>query len=171
MKDLNQIILNPVRMRIIQYLISNEIVTAKELVEWLPDVPRTTLYRHINTLAEANILKVVKENRIRGTVEKVYSLNTDTIASQNTIENASLNAFGFLMNIYADFDRYFKGDDVDPNRDKLFFNHMVLMLSDNEFDDFIGEFRGLVEKHLNNESSTDRKPRRLSIISSPNIDK
>lgn len=170
MKDLNQILLNPVRTRIVQYLITHESATAKELVKWMPDVARTTLYRHMNTLVDANLLTVVQENRIRGTVEKVYALNTDAITSQNTKENATWNTFSFLMGIYADFDRYFGQADADPARDKIFLNHAVLLMSDEEYDGFLGEMQTLFHKHLSNEATEGRKPRRLSIISAPNLD-
>lgn len=170
MKDMNKILLNPIRMRIIQYLATNKTVTASELVTIMNDIPRTTLYRHINILQESNILTIISENRIRGTVEKVYSLNFSTITSKNTIENAPNNAYGFLMKIYADFEQYFKKADADLGKDKLFLNKTVLLMSDEEYDDFLKELGNLMVKHINNKPSADRKPRNFSVISSPNIE-
>lgn len=168
--DLNNILLNPVRARIIQYLAFHKAVTAGELVSFMTDIPRTTLYRHINTLVKSNILSIVSENRIRGTLEKVYSLNISAISSENTLENAPRNAFGFLMNIYSDFERYFNTENPNPGRDKLFLNNIVLMLSDEEYDGFLMELQTLLRKHLNNEPSSERKPRNLSIISAPSTE-
>lgn len=154
-------------MRIIQHLSTLKTITAGELVTFMPDVPRTTLYRHINTLQKANILMVAKENRVRGTVEKVYALNIEMLTNENSIENATRNAFGFLMKLYADFEQYFKSKDVDPSRDKLFLNNTVLLLSDNEYDNFLGELQNLMLKHISNQPSPDRKARSLSLISAP----
>lgn len=170
MQDLNKVLLNPIRMRIIQHLASKQTITAGQLISMMVDVPRTTLYRHINTLVKSNILSVVSENRIRGTVEKVYSLNTATISSENTLENATRNAFGFLMKIYANFEKYFSSQNADPSKDKLFLNNAVLLMTDEEYNGFLLELQGLLAKHMNQEPSSYRKTRNLSIISSPHIE-
>lgn len=171
MKDLNQVLLNPIRMRIVQYLATHESVTVGELVSIMTDVPRTTLYRHINTLAGSNILTVVGENRIRGTVEKVYALNILTLSSENTLQNATRNAFGFLMKIYADFEKYFSNANANPGKDRVFLNNTVLLMSDEEYDDFLNELKNLMVKHMKEEPSIKRKARSFSIISAPNIEK
>lgn len=73
--ELAEIVMNPVRQRIFQYLLLHETGTVKEIRKALPDVPGASLYRHIKLLTESGILTVVGENRIRGTVESIYSLN------------------------------------------------------------------------------------------------
>lgn len=166
MKNINKILLNPTRMRIIQELSSGTPLTPSEICEKITDVPRTTMYRHINVLIENNILSVISEKKIRGSVERTITLNISEITKHNTIENASQNAYEFLMNNYSKFHKYFNGEDVNPGRDKIFLNNTVLMMSDNEYDEFLLELRGLLLKY-NLESSEKRKPRDISIISSP----
>lgn len=170
MKDINKIVMNPVRMRILQYFSTHKVATAGELVDFITDVPRTTLYRHINILAENNLINVVDENRIRGAVQRTYALNIATISNENTVENATRNAYGFLMNLYSKFEQYFNSSKADPLRDKLFLNTAVLLMSDKEFDTFLGEINALMSQHLNNKTSEKRKSRNISIISSPDID-
>lgn len=63
MKNINEIMLNPIRMRIIQELSHGQSITATELCERISDVPRTTLYRHIKILIDNNILSVVSEKK------------------------------------------------------------------------------------------------------------
>ena len=67
------LLIHPVRMRIIT-TVSTQRMTAKNISEALPDIPLTSLYRHINLLVEGGILQVVEENQIRGTVERVFIL-------------------------------------------------------------------------------------------------
>ncbi len=45
----------------------------------MPDVPSASLYRHIKILNDSAFIIVVEENRIRGTVENVYSLNREAL--------------------------------------------------------------------------------------------
>ncbi len=67
------LILHPIRLRILT-AISSYRMTAREIGEALPDIPQTTLYRHINTLMEGGLLKIVEEKPIRGTIERTYAL-------------------------------------------------------------------------------------------------
>ena len=166
MKNINEIMLNPVRMRIIQELAYGQSVTATELCEKISDVPRTTMYRHINILIDNNILSVVSEKKVRGSVERTIALSISEITKHNTIENADQNAFGFLMCNYAKFHNYFSGENADPAKDRIFMNNTMLMMSDTEFDQFLNEMRELVLKY-NFKPADRRKPRDISIISSP----
>jgi hypothetical protein len=166
MKDINDVILNPIRIRIIQELAFVQSITATELCERISDVPRTTMYRHINILIDNNILSVVSEKRIRGSLERTIALNISEFKKYNSIENADQNSYGFLMNTYAKFHRYFSSEKPDPAKDKIFINDIVLMLSDTEFDQFLTELRELLLKYRF-EPSGNRKTRDISIISSP----
>jgi DNA-binding transcriptional ArsR family regulator len=71
------LILHPVRMRIIQHL-SKGAATVNELKEWMADVPQATLYRHLNRLAENEIIYIIHERKIRGAVEKTYAMHEDS---------------------------------------------------------------------------------------------
>lgn len=169
MSDINKIMLNPIRMRIIQAMATSKSSTASELCEKIKDVPRTTMYRHINTLIDNNILSVVSEKKIRGSLERTLTLNIAEITKHNTRENADENAFGFLMSTYSKFHNYFSNKNNNPGRDKVFLNNTILMMSDIEFDKFLEELRELILKY-NFDSSEIRKARDISIISSPNCE-
>lgn len=166
MKNINEIILNPIRMRIIQELSTRESITANGLCERISDVPRTTMYRHINILIDNNVLVVVSEKKVRGSLERTIALNVLEISKHNTIENAAQNAFGFLMSNYAKFHSYFSGQNPNPAVDRIFLNNFVLMMSDTEFDQFIVELRELILRY-NFESTERRKARDISIFSAP----
>lgn len=166
MNNINEILLHPIRMRIIQELSSKQRVTATELCEKISDVPRTTMYRHISILIDSNILSVVSEKKVRGSLERTISLNMSEVTKHNTIENATQNAFGFLMSIYTKFHDYFSGEEPKPGEDRVFLNNAVLMMNDTEFDQFLEELRELLLKY-NFESSGKRKPRDISILSAP----
>ncbi len=165
-KDIYNIMLNPTRMRIVQTLASREKMTANEVCETISDVPRTTLYRHINILIEANVLVVVEEKKIRGSLERTLSLNVVELNNHNTSENIPEQAFKFFMNTYTKFEKYFNRDNFVPGTNKIFFNNTVMMMDDHEFDLFLSELQALLIKY-HYETSSNRKPRDISIISAP----
>ena len=167
MKDINQVLLNPIRSRILQYVATHDTATAGEIASLMTDVPRTTLYRHLKILTENNVITVVDENRVRGSVERTYALNIKTITDINTTENALQNAFGFLMKIYGGFAEYFSDPNASPGVDRIFLSNSGLLLSDKEFDDFLSQLSELLKKHINNSPDGKRKQRSISFISSP----
>ncbi|MEO3134945.1 helix-turn-helix domain-containing protein [Turicibacter sanguinis] len=166
MEDINKIMLNPIRMRIIQELSNGQTITATKLCKIIKDVPRTTMYRHINTLIDNNIISVVSEKKIRGGIERTLILNSAKIPDLSSIGNINQDAFGFLVNTYSKFNHYFSNENNNPKKDKLFLYNTVLMMSDVEFDHFVLELRELFLKY-NFDLSETRKERDISVISSP----
>ena len=70
------LVLHPVRLRILQAFLGDRALTTGELRDELPDVPAASLYRHVARLVDAGVLSVVAERRVRGAVERTYVLRT-----------------------------------------------------------------------------------------------
>ena len=152
-------------MRIVQVISNHDRTTANEICEKITDVPRTTLYRHISILIDAQIIDVVEERKVRGSVERTLSLNMSELSKHNTMVNVPQQALRFLMTIYSKFEKYFNNKHVQRNN-KIFFNNTVMMMSDLEFDQFLAELQALLAKYYS-EKTDGRKPRDISIISAP----
>ena len=73
------LILHPIRMRIILALAQGRSLTAQELGAALPDVAQATLYRHLNRLLKGGVLAVVDERQVRGAVERIYALREENL--------------------------------------------------------------------------------------------
>jgi hypothetical protein len=73
--DTADLILHPVRPRVLQAFLGRGQLTTADLRDQLPDVPTATLYRQFATLVRAGILKVVQERGVRGAVERTYALD------------------------------------------------------------------------------------------------
>ena len=71
--DIISVLSNPVRMRILQYLIGYGDGTTKQIAEYASNIPKPTLYRHINYLIENGIVIVKEERKVRGSVERLLS--------------------------------------------------------------------------------------------------
>ncbi len=135
-----ELIFHPIRFRIITALGSGQ-KTAKQLSESMPDVPLTTLYRHLNTLVGGGILKIVAETPIRGTVERTFA-----VAGQPSLKAADLRgmtrheceqAFAvYLSGLLSAARRYLdgkpKGRGINPIADGVEVSMTQLYLSDEE---------------------------------------
>ena len=162
--ELAEIVMNPVRQRIFQYFLLHETGTVKELRKALTDVPSASLYRHIKILADRSILTVVGENRIRGTVESVYRLNKDAMATEDETGNAVQMS---LLSICASFAKYFSTGNAGPKKDMLLFTSCTLLLTDQEFSEYLSEINQVTVRYMKEESSESSKMRRITLISAP----
>jgi DNA-binding transcriptional ArsR family regulator len=72
-ENVAELVLHPVRLRILQAFIGGRTLAAEDLDAELGDVPKATLYRQLATLAGA-LLAVVEERPARGTPRRIYAL-------------------------------------------------------------------------------------------------
>ncbi|PLT32118.1 helix-turn-helix domain-containing protein [Bacillus sp. V5-8f] len=166
-----KLILHPVRMKIIQSLIGREL-TVQQLAARIKDVPQATLYRHLGKLLEADLIKVVQENQIRGTVEKVYALKEQTVTSQEEFFNLSkeehLELFlTFAAQLAGLYENYLNQEDIDLVRDGVSYRVANLYLSDTEFLDLVQKIGGLIQEAALNDPTPQRKARNFASIVIP----
>ena len=166
-KDLTEAIMNPVRQRIVQYLLLHGGGTVREMGEELSDIPRPSLYRHVNILLEAGCIRVSSERAVRGAMERSYELVAQPLGEAPSMEETGQLVQGMLMSIAGDFARYIASPDADPVRDMLSAGTSTLMLSDAEMMEFLQRIGGVIGDYVNNKPGEGRKPRRITIISSP----
>lgn len=164
--NIAEVVMNPVRQRIIQFLMIHERGTVKEIKNELSDVPTPSLYRHVKILAENSVIVVAEENRIRGTVENVYQLNPKGLSVEGT-SNEGLAVQASLMSICCSFAKYFADGQADPKKDMLSLTSSTLMLTDEEFMNFFTEINELVMKYIAKEPIEGCSPRQITLISSP----
>lgn len=162
-----KIIMNPVRLRIVQYLIVHGTGTVSQIKEELNDIPPASLYRHIKTLHSAGYIIVTEEKKIRGTVEKTYVLNP-TPMKEPTKEDAEHLIHGMLLSLMASFTKYFAKEDADPVKDMLSMSTSVMFLTDEELVELLTKIGEVFSPHINNKNTEGRKARRITFISSPN---
>ena len=162
--EIAEIVMNPVRQRIFQYLLIHETGTVKEIRKALPDVPSASLYRHMKILTDHSILKVTGENRIRGTVESIYSLNKSALEVNDTDGMTVQTA---LLGICESFAKYFSTGNADPKKDLLLMTTCTLILNDEEFMDFLSEINQVAVKYMDIPVKEDSKTRQITLISSP----
>ncbi|MDR7002734.1 helix-turn-helix domain-containing protein [Neobacillus niacini] len=171
------IILHPIRMRIIQCLINDQRLTTQQIQELLTDVPQATLYRHLRKLENAHVIEVVEEHKIRGTVEKVYGMKEEganiTIndLKKMTPEQHMELFIKFISSLLGDFQRYINQDYYDLVEDGISFRQLHLQLSDSEFNEMLGKVRNVYSEYLQNEPSQDRRRRIISTITMPDAGK
>lgn len=160
--EIAEVVMNPVRQRIIQYLLVHEKGTVKEIKKELSDVPSASLYRHIKILNDSAFIIVVEENRIRGTVENVYSLNREVLEVDD--ENGTAVQMS-LLSLCAAFAKYFSSGHADPRKDLLMLTGCTL--TDEEFIKFLTELNEVATKYMSIPVTETSVSRQITLVSSP----
>jgi hypothetical protein len=124
---------------------------------------------------EAKAIMVVQENKVRGVTEKVYAISTnpyDTVAKDiNKSNNGEiLNLFyQYIMSLLGDFETYLQGDKIDLVKDGISFRSAAIYLSDEEFTEFLMDFRKAFDKVRDNGPASGRRLRKISTITMPGV--
>lgn len=164
--DFMKILMNPVRLRIVQYLMIHKQGTTGEMKKELQDIPLPSLYRHVKVLLDSGCIEVIEEHKIRGTVEKTYKLVENPMGDVNSQDISTLFQSG-LMSLMVTFQKYFASENADPQRDLLTLSTSILLLTDEEFTEMMQKIGNIFNEVIYNTPEEGRKPRRITFISSP----
>lgn len=174
--DALDLLLHPVRLRIVHALSSGRARTTTELSASLPDVPRTSVYRHVGLLAEAGLLEVADEQRVRGIVERHYRLRRDRArieeeagASMSLDDHRRGFAAGMAV-LLAEFNAYLDRPGADPFADSVGYRQGMFWLSPGELAEMITELRQVFAARADNGPAPDRRPHLMSTIFFPSDD-
>jgi hypothetical protein len=167
------LLLHPVRLRIVQAFLGDRALTTAQLAAELDDVPAGSLYRHVALLTKAGVLQVVAERRVRGAVERTYTLRLPAaqiglgeVAAMTPAEHAQ--AFmAFAAALLADFDRYLGDDGPDLVRDGVSYRTTALWLTDAEFTELLRELITIVQPLAANAPGKRRRRRMLTSVIVP----
>ena len=171
--DSLELLLHPVRIRILLAFTGGAIRTTTDLQARLPDVPHTTLYRHVGLLAAAGVLELAGEQQVRGTVERSYRLNQQKAAlDQETVEampiEAHRRAFAAAMAaLLAEFGSYLDRGDADPSRDLVGYRQIPVWLTADELHTLITGMQALIARALSRKPTPERRQYLLSPILFP----
>jgi len=170
------LLLHPVRLRIVQAFLGDRALTTTGLRAELPDVPAASLYRHVARLVDGGVLAVVAERRVRGALERTYvlraaaaSIGLDELAKMTPDQHRQ--AFlAYVAGLIGDFDRYLARGDINPLRDGVSYRLAGMWLDDAELTEMLRDLVAVVQPRLANAPRTGRTRRILGTVLLPGSD-
>ncbi|WP_020673486.1 helix-turn-helix domain-containing protein [Amycolatopsis nigrescens] len=171
--DTLDLLLHPVRLRIVHFMSGSRTRTTSDLCAHLPDVPKTTVYRHVGLLLEGGVLEVVDEQRVHGAVERHYRLRQDRAAideragASMSLDDHRHGFAGAVAALLAEFNTYLDQDGADPVADSVGYRQGILWLNPDELAKMIDTLRGIFIANRTNEPVSGRRPYLLSPIFFP----
>ncbi|HET8844085.1 MAG TPA: helix-turn-helix domain-containing protein [Ktedonobacteraceae bacterium] len=171
--DTIELLLHPIRLRIVHATSGGRTITTAQLCARMPDVSKATMYRQVSLLVDGGILEVAREQKVGGTIERWYRLcGPNAVISADVAMSASLEdyrrAFATAMTaLLGEFNAYLDRDHADPPEDAVGFRQHALWLSPHERDELIGELRNAIVPRLSNKPAPGRRQHLLSPILFP----
>jgi DNA-binding transcriptional ArsR family regulator len=167
------LLLHPVRLRIVQAFLGDRALTTSQLAAELSDIPPGSLYRHVALLTKAGVLQVVAERRVRAVIERTYTLRI--LASQIQPDEAAamtpeqhLEAFmAYVAGMLVDAERYLMTGNPDPLRDGASYRVGAMWLTDAEFADLVRDVIAVFQPRLANAPAKDRRRRMIYTVLLP----
>lgn len=167
------LLLHPVRLRIVHALSGGRELTAAQLHGRLPGVSKVTVYRQVALLAEGGFLEVAGEQRVRGAVERRYRLRQDRpvidadAAAAMTLEDHRRGFTAAMAVLIAEFNAYLDRDGADPVADGVAYRQGTLWLSPSELAEMADRVLTVLRDSAANEPAPGRAPYLLSPILFP----
>ncbi len=144
-----RLITHPVRSRILAAFLGRQL-TVQQLGVLLPDLPLSSLYRHVRLLADGGILAAVGEVRVNGTLTRVYAVPPGQARvrpedTRGATRAEHLGYFTGFLNTLADLHAaYLREEDAVPEEDPVHGRMGVLNLSPEEYRRFMDELQELL---------------------------
>jgi len=130
-------VLHPVRLRIVHALLDREL-TARQLNAELGDIPQASLYRHVGRLLAAGVLRVTREERVRGGTQRTYTVVESAVTlGPRDFDTASLGDHqryftAFVGALVTGFEQYLRTADAAPTRDGVVYQQLPVWVTPGE---------------------------------------
>jgi hypothetical protein len=167
------LILHPVRLRIILAFTGGRRLTPQQVAGALPDVPQATLYRQIERLFLGGVLAIAAERRVRGAVERTYVLaeGGSSVSPEDFAKSSRDDHLGyftaFAAGLIAQFEQYLERSEIDLVNDGVGYREAVLNLTDEELMEMAGALNAAVGRFIAYEPRPGRKRRMLATVLFP----
>jgi DNA-binding transcriptional ArsR family regulator len=167
------LVLHPVRLRIILAFARGRRLTPQQVAAVLPDVSQATLYRQIDRLYRGGALAVAAERRVRGAVERTYVLAEGgaSVSPEDLAKSSREDHLGyftaFAAGLIAQFEQYLQRSEIDLLKDGVGYRQVVLNLTDEELIEMAGALNAAVGRFFAYESRAGRKRRMLATVLFP----
>ncbi len=170
-----ELFLHPIRLRILQTLVAEQLTT-QEIADRLPDVPKSSIYRHLKTLLDAGMVGVADTRPVKGVEEKVYRLAQAPYidaqeAARLTADDYMRYFTTFMVTLLHDFSNYVTPTaHPDLQADTAGFTEAVFYATDEEFKQAILALNKAIVPLVYNGPGDGRRKRKLATITHPVLD-
>jgi len=167
-----ELILHPVRYRILQALVDCELTT-QQISEDLAGIPTSSIYRHLKILLAAGMVEIADTNQVKGIEERVYRLSGRPHIMQEELAEYSKEEIkryfaAYLSFLLNGFSTYVDTEDaLDMGRDHAGYTDAIIHATPEEFDELGKALNQLLAPYIQSKPGKGKQRQVISIISFP----
>ncbi len=167
------LLLHPVRIRLVRAMGGGGLLTTGELCERLPDLPKATVYRHVEALLHGGVFEVASERPVRGAVERQYRLSREAArispedARAMSLEDHRDGFAAAMASLIAEFNVYLDRKGAAPSDDGVSYRQFLLWVRPGELAELGQAFQSMILPLIENGPGDGREPYLLSSILFP----
>ncbi|HEY5431432.1 MAG TPA: helix-turn-helix domain-containing protein [Solirubrobacteraceae bacterium] len=171
--DTTELLLHPVRLRVVHALAGGRERTIGDLCDRMPEVSKATAYRQVALLVDAGFLEIAGEHRVRGATERRYRLRQNRpaingeAAATMSLDDHRRGFAAAMAVLIAEFNAYLDRDGARPTDDLVSYRQGTLWLSPDELTALTSELLTVLQPRLSNQPAPGRVPYLLSPILFP----
>lgn len=171
-----ELIIHAVRLRILQAL-TDAALTTQEIADHLPDVPKSSLYRHLKMLVDGEMITVVDTQLVNGIQEKRYGLQSPAYLNADDMKGMTaedhLRYFTiYILTVLRGFSDYLnaapdeKGE-IDMLTDRVGYTEIALFTNADELNAFQEGLSKLLQQFAQNQPGDGRHKHKFAFITHP----
>lgn len=168
-------VLHPVRLRIVHALLDREL-TARQLGDELGDIPQASLYRHVGRLLDAGVLRVTREERVRGGTQRTYTVDESAVslgprdfATASPADHQRYFA-AFVGALVAGFEQYVRATGAAPTRDGVVYQQLPVWVTPAESRELAATITDLVHPLRTRTGGRGRRRATFAMVLHPDPD-
>ena len=167
------LLLHPVRLRLVHALHLARMLTTSGLCAALPDVPKATVYRQVKRLVRGGVFEVESARQVRGAVERRYRLAAggavvDAKAARSmTLEDHRRGFTAAMAALIGDFSAYLDLRGANPMADEVSYRQFTMWLRPAERSQLVLDFQRTLQALMSNKPAAGRVPYMVSTIFFP----
>ncbi|MCP4359992.1 MAG: helix-turn-helix domain-containing protein [Chloroflexi bacterium] len=171
----SDLIIHPVRFRILR-TIGDERLTTQEISDRLPDVPKSSIYRHLKLLLDNDAVTVADTRLVNGIQEKVYAVLQPPSLGPGDVANLTADEHIGYFTTYAlmliqDFAAYLQTTEahgaIDMLADRVGYHEASFYATPQELDVVVGALNQALLPLLKNEGGNGRRLYKLATVMHP----
>ena len=168
------LIMHPVRFRILQTLAGANLTT-QEIDDRLPDVPKSSIYRHLKLLLAGEMIAIAEKRLVNGIQEKVYRLAQRPYLSADDMTGLTpddhMRTFTtYVMTLLQGFAHYLDtaGEMPDLLTDRVGYTEVAFWANEAEMDAFQAALNQAILPLLQNDGEENgRRRHKVALVTHP----
>jgi predicted ArsR family transcriptional regulator len=166
------LIIHPARLQLLAAL-ADKPLTIQELAGMLPDVPKSSIYRHMRALIAGGFVEVHETRPVKGTLEKVFKISQAPHLTQEDfadlpVEEHMRYFILFLVSQIQEFARYLQSNPSHNFYEEgAGYSVTVMNLSPEERIQMLTELQKTLLPFAKYPPNSERSPHKLAIITHP----